>query len=732
MRTHPTIKMQKFIVFIAHCIFLLFSNLSHAEVGLKATLLNGVWSQECNDSMSLGVVFRVDGNGLTKDYYEEGGVYNWRIGEIRQIGAGRLEYTYVDNKNRSGKEAIEITEQTYQVIDRNVAGIDVFKDGKNVKSGGNAPLSIKCSETSPIYKMVMDVDHKKDNPQTQSSQTAKSSNIFSLESSSSFISNPYLLISILFCIFIALCILIFLVIKVLPKNRQEKTENKSEDIKSYEAEAEASDSLSNKVLNEAAPIEIPITAKNVVLTDTYLETPKVVEQSGKTQEAFKSDRKLPAPNIKNIQIGSVLLLFIALVVISQFKGLVLFISPFLAALSLTNFYFISKYAPKKYNETLAISLFVNILTASLIVQYGLDQMHSGVSLFGNIWFWVGTIGITIGTYFFARVSTFILFCSILNLILFSSFINMGVGNNPVISLVISVIATYFLRKHIPKLAIGIMAGLSLGTTALISIEIAALQFFARHVLEVMSMSYILSIGLGIYLQYSQRFTIGANDIAPSNVDLNTESFEGRVSQNPEKIVEEFDTLSGIKDGLKDFSNASIIKTKQIVEDLNSEVKKINQIKNETIVAGAGGMAKQDQVLNDWRLLSNKQKLMIGGFIAVVCLCLFYLINSLAPANESKSVQSQIRQGVGFELVCLGRQPRSTLNIINVDCSNRQSVVQALEDSWLLLRSKSIGGTFEDLCWEPYNRAKEIPPTLSMVNIAPTFFMQCNMALQYAK
>ena len=627
---------------------------------------------------------------------------------------------------------------------------ELFKKSSELGSSeGRENLIALTSPTGSLPSVNIKPEIKSESTQSQSQDDSKSLQnatpvSIEKESQNSIFLASYFVNIILCGILLCLCILIYLVAKVLPRYLQVKENHSEEPIKplpkqaSQEENVEAlskldeSDSSSNKVLNEAASIEIPIISKNVELTATDLEMPKAVQQSSRTQEAFKSDRKLPVPNIKNIQIGSVLLLFVALVVISKFKGLDLFTSPFLAALSLINFFCISKYAPKKYNETLAISLFVNILTASLIVQYGLDQMHSGVSLIGNIWFWVGTISITIGTYFFAKVSTFILFCAILNAIIFSSFINTGVGNNPVISLVISVVATYFLRKHIPKLAIGLMAGISLGTTVLISLEIAALQFFAKHVLEVISMSYILSIGLGIYLQYSQRSTIGMNDMAPSKVDLDTKSFEGLVSQNPEKIVEKFDTLSGIKGGLKDFSVASIIKTKQIVEDLNSEVKKINQIKNETIISGVEGVAKKDQIINFWSQLSQKQKFLILGFISSIFLCLFYLISSSAPTNKTESVKSNFRQGVGFELVCVGRQPRSALNIINVDCSNRQSVVQALEDSWLLLRSKSIGGTFEDLCWEPYNRAKEIPPTLSMVNIAPTFFMQCNMALQYAK
>ena len=70
--------------------------------------------------------------------------------------------------------------------------------------------------------------------------------------------------------------------------------------------------------------------------------------------------------------------------------------------------------------------------------------------------------------------------------------------------------------------------------------------------------------------------------------------------------------------------------------------------------------------------------------------------------------------------------------IVVDCNDRQAVVDSLKRSWMILRAQGIGGSTEDLCWKPYNTAKDVHPSISMLNIAPTFFLQCNMALQYAK
>ena len=87
---------------------------------------------------------------------------------------------------------------------------------------------------------------------------------------------------------------------------------------------------------------------------------------------------------------------------------------------------------------------------------------------------------------------------------------------------------------------------------------------------------------------------------------------------------------------------------------------------------------------------------------------------------------------GFELVCKGQQQQSQNKAIVVDCNDRQAVVDSLKRSWMILRAQGIGGSTEDLCWKPYNTAKDVHPSISMLNIAPTFFLQCNMALQYAK
>lgn len=96
------------------------------------------------------------------------------------------------------------------------------------------------------------------------------------------------------------------------------------------------------------------------------------------------------------------------------------------------------------------------------------------------------------------------------------------------------------------------------------------------------------------------------------------------------------------------------------------------------------------------------------------------------------VASQASAFAGVELVCKGMSAQSNNKPKMVNCSDRQEVISALGSAWQTLRKQQIGGSTEDMCWEPYKRAKEMHPSISFDNIAPTFFMQCNMALQYIK
>ncbi len=87
---------------------------------------------------------------------------------------------------------------------------------------------------------------------------------------------------------------------------------------------------------------------------------------------------------------------------------------------------------------------------------------------------------------------------------------------------------------------------------------------------------------------------------------------------------------------------------------------------------------------------------------------------------------------GMELVCKGRQPQSNHKAVYVNCNDRKEFVETLGSAWRTLRKNYIGGTTEDLCWEAYNDAKDIHPSISFDNISDSFLMRCNMGLAYVK
>ena len=103
--------------------------------------------------------------------------------------------------------------------------------------------------------------------------------------------------------------------------------------------------------------------------------------------------------------------------------------------------------------------------------------------------------------------------------------------------------------------------------------------------------------------------------------------------------------------------------------------------------------------------------------------IFFVFVSMALVGNASAI----------ELVCKGREPRmQNQKPIYVDCSSRKDVIDILGAAWRELRKQGIGGSTENMCWKPYQKAQEIHPSIRLDNIAPTFFVQCNMALQYVK
>lgn len=87
---------------------------------------------------------------------------------------------------------------------------------------------------------------------------------------------------------------------------------------------------------------------------------------------------------------------------------------------------------------------------------------------------------------------------------------------------------------------------------------------------------------------------------------------------------------------------------------------------------------------------------------------------------------------GTELVCKGRSPQSNHKPYYFNCNDRKEFVDTLGKAWRTIRQNSIGGTVEDMCWQAYNQAKDMHPSISFSNISDSFTARCNMGLAYVK
>ena len=86
----------------------------------------------------------------------------------------------------------------------------------------------------------------------------------------------------------------------------------------------------------------------------------------------------------------------------------------------------------------------------------------------------------------------------------------------------------------------------------------------------------------------------------------------------------------------------------------------------------------------------------------------------------------------IELVCSGQEASYGKTRSEVDCSTRFVVVESLKQAWLTLRQNNIGGSLEDMCWDAYNDAKDLHPSISFEGITDSFFIRCNMGLEYVE
>ena len=135
---------------------LFISSICNAEINYKQTIANSVWSTNCNDLSTTAYFFSEDSSGIIKNYFKDGVNFGrWNITKIESVGSYSLSFIFIDENNKNGSDFIEFNEQGYRIIDRTIDGNQLFKYGKNLKTGTESAINRKCDSQSPVYMSAM-------------------------------------------------------------------------------------------------------------------------------------------------------------------------------------------------------------------------------------------------------------------------------------------------------------------------------------------------------------------------------------------------------------------------------------------------------------------------------------------------------------------------------------------------------------------------------------------------
>lgn len=183
-----------------------------------------------------------------------------------------------------------------------------------------------------------------------------------------------------------------------------------------------------------------------------------------------------------------------------------------ACLSLASFLFLNQYGSKNYRAALSINLFVNSIISAFIFS-GLAMGDANPTLLSSKWFWIMLIALTILTYLFATILTYVLFFGALYLTLMMLFIA-GDFSGSVISsacLLASGFLTYLIRNHIKWMALGLLAGICLAGAIWLSTSWMVIDGSSpKHIVGVLGFIYAAGIGFGIFMQYKENHATDTN------------------------------------------------------------------------------------------------------------------------------------------------------------------------------------------------------------------------------
>lgn len=156
-------------LFFSFTLFFLLSANSYARINYKTDLLNFVWSQNCN-SKTTSFLYTENPNGeIKRNAFFQGQPYddlNQTITKIESAGGSILKLYFVDSRNNSGIDQINLQGESYKSEIRYLNGKLVVSLGIDLRTNEKTPVINRCPANSEAYIMVSNLYSNK-NPSNQ-------------------------------------------------------------------------------------------------------------------------------------------------------------------------------------------------------------------------------------------------------------------------------------------------------------------------------------------------------------------------------------------------------------------------------------------------------------------------------------------------------------------------------------------------------------------------------------
>jgi len=175
------------------------------------------------------------------------------------------------------------------------------------------------------------------------------------------------------------------------------------------------------------------------------------------------------------------------------------------------------FGQKQYGLSFAISYLTSAMALYFITVYP-NQLSELIPNYPYVWITLGVnVVIALGIFFFSKFFTYLIAWEMIAIPLLIISIKLsGGGSNPMlglVALVVPIVAVYFLRKIVKKIAIGFFSGLTIATGLLLFIlfdKFKTGEIFNEQPTYMLVILLMLLAG-GVYFQFSPYANRPADD-----------------------------------------------------------------------------------------------------------------------------------------------------------------------------------------------------------------------------